>query len=85
MNDSTVNFRTFATRDGGRTTRVAEILQSNLSDTDAIRRLYMAALSRWPGDEEMAAIQRAKTGPREQWLSDVEWALLNKLDFLFNH
>ena len=85
MNDASVNYRTFATRDGGRTTRVAEILQSNLNDEDAMRRLYMAALSRWPTDDEVAAIKRAKTGPREQWLSDVEWALLNKLDFLFNH
>jgi hypothetical protein len=24
-------------------------------------------------------------GTRDQWLTDIQWALLNKLDFLFNH
>jgi len=85
MNDNGVNFRTFANRDGGRTTRVAEILQAGLDDTAAIRRLYLATLTRYPTDDEIAAINRNKKGARDQWLADLQWALLNKVEFLFNH
>jgi hypothetical protein len=85
MNDSNVNFRTFANRDGGRTTRVADILQSGMDDTAAIRRLFLATLSRYPTDDETAAINRNKRGGRDQWLADLQWALLNKVEFLFNY
>jgi len=84
MNDNAVNFRTFATRDGGRGTRVAWVLQSGMGDTDAIKHLSLATLSLYPTDEELAVIGRNRRGSREQWLSDVQWALLNKLDFLFS-
>jgi hypothetical protein len=85
MNDYSVVFRTFATRDGGRVTRVAELMQSAPSDEEALRTLFLATLSRYPTAAESAAANRARTGSREQWLSDVQWALLNKLEFLFNH
>lgn len=85
MNDNGVNFRTFANRDGGRTTRVAEILQAGLDDKSAIRRLFLATLSRFPTDEEVAAVERNRKGPRDQWLADLQWALLNKVEFLFNY
>lgn len=85
MNDKKVNFRTFANRDGGRTTRVAEILQAGLDDTAAVRRLFLATLSRYPTEEELAALSRNKRGARDQWLADLQWALLNKVEFLFNY
>ncbi|MBI3679713.1 MAG: DUF1553 domain-containing protein [Acidobacteria bacterium] len=85
MNDNGLNFRTFAGRDGGRTTRVGQIMASMMDDDTAVRQLYLAALSRYPASEEMAAVARNKRGPREQWLSDLQWALLNKTDFLIQH
>ena len=56
-----------------------------MSDTDAINNLFLAALSRYPTSDEMAILQQDRTGTRDQWLTDIQWALLNKLDFLFNH
>ncbi len=85
MNDNGVNFRTFPNRDGGRTTRVAEILQSGVDDTTAIRRLFLATLTRFPTADEFATINRNKKGARDQWLADLQWALLNKVEFLFNY
>ena len=85
MNDNGVNFRTFANRDGGRTTRVAELLQAGVDDATAIRRLFLATLTRYPTDEEAALIGRNKRGTRDQWLTDLQWALLNKVEFLFNY
>jgi hypothetical protein len=81
MNDYSVNFRDFTNRP----TRVAWILSQSMNDTDAVNSLYLAALSRYPTSDEMDVLNKARTGSRDQWLSDIQWALLNKLDFLFNH
>lgn len=87
MNDNGLNFRTFsgAAHDGGRTTRVGQLMASTMDDDTAVRTLFLAALSRNPTDEEMAAINRNKKGSRDSWLSDVQWAILNKVDFLIQH
>ncbi|HLH16644.1 MAG TPA: DUF1553 domain-containing protein [Bryobacteraceae bacterium] len=81
MNDNSVNFRTFT----GKPNRVVWLLSQNLSDTDAINNMFLAALSRYPTAAEMQAINQDRTGTRDQWFTDIQWALLNKLDFLFNH
>jgi Protein of unknown function (DUF1553)/Protein of unknown function (DUF1549) len=82
MNDSSINYRTFT----GRSTRVQYVLSQNMSDTDAINNLFLAALSRYPTSDEMSVLQKNRSiGTRDQWLTDIQWALLNKLDFLFNH
>ena len=85
MNDTTVNYRTFANRDGGRPTRVATLLESGISDRLAIEQLFLATLTRFPSDDEIDSIMKTRTGNREQWMADVQWALLNKLDFVFHH
>ena len=54
-------------------------------DMQAIRRMFLATLTRYPTDREMALVLQRRSGPRYQWLSDLQWALLNKLDFAFNY
>ena len=81
MNDNSVNFRTFT----GKGTRIDWILSQGMGDSDAINNLYLAALSRYPTGAEMSVLQQNHTGTRDQWFSDIQWALLNKLDFIFNH
>jgi hypothetical protein len=44
----------------------------------------MATLSRFPSDAELATALKYRNGVRAQWLSDLQWALVNKLDFIFN-
>jgi hypothetical protein len=87
MNDSQINARTFASRDGSRSTRVASLLASNLSEDEMVLQLFLSTLGRDPTDDEKAALQknRASRASREDWLTDVQWSLLNKLDFLFNY
>lgn len=65
--------------------RVLQIDGSPITDEEAIRRMYLATLSRPPGEAEVAAVLRYRSGARAQWLSDLQWALLNKLDFIFNY
>jgi hypothetical protein len=81
MNDNSVNFRTFT----GRPNRVGWVLSQNLSDTDAINNMFLAALGRYPTSDEITALNQNRHGTRDQWFTDIQWALLNKLDFLFNH
>ena len=68
----------------GVTNRVHEIDAGYPDDTQAIRRMFLATLTRYPTDREVALLMGRRSGPRYQWLSDLQWALLNKLDFAFN-
>lgn len=65
--------------------RVLQIDSSPVPDEEAIRRMFFATLSRPPSEAETAKVLAYRTGLRAQWLSDLQWALLNKLDFIFNY
>ena len=49
------------------------------------RILFLAALTRYPTEQEMAVISKNKRGTRDAWLADLQWAILNKVDFLVQH
>ncbi len=55
------------------------------SDRDAVDRLFLATLGRWSTDEEFGTLATAKGDNYAEWLADCQWALLNKLDFIFNY
>ncbi len=84
MNDNTLNFRTFPNRDGGRPNRVTQILSSRMSDDEAIQLLFKSTLTRPASADEINIVKAQRKGTKDQWLADLQWALLNKLDFLFN-
>jgi hypothetical protein len=69
----------------GATNIVHDIDASYPDDQQAIRRMFLATLTRYPTDREMTLSMQARNGPRYQWLSDLQWALLSKLDFAFNY
>lgn len=69
----------------GVTNRIHQIDADYPDDMQAIRRLFLATLTRYPTEREMALTMDRRKGPRYQWLSDLQWALLNKLDFAFNN
>ena len=87
LNAIDVSSRTFASRDLAGTTLVASLAKAPASDEDTLKRLWTATLSRYPTDDEMAQAKAYKpdSPTREDWISDIQWALLNKLDFLFNY
>ena len=88
MNDNNVNQRTFGNQRGNSTagsTRVARLVASSISDEDAVRQLFLATLGRRPTDTEMGVAIRSRRANREDWLTDVQWSLINKTEFLFNH
>ena len=69
----------------GVTNRVHEIDAAFPDDQAAIQRMFLATLTRYASDRELGLMMQRRTGPRYQWLSDLQWALLNKLDFTFNY
>ncbi len=69
--------------------KIASILKSGLPNYRVIEDLYLAALSRYPTDREMAPLlatmNDAPAGQRRAVLEDVYWAVLSSREFLFNH
>lgn len=69
----------------GISNRVHQVDADIAGDKEAIERIFLATLTRAPTDRELSLVLSRRTGPRYQWLSDLQWALLNKLDFAFNY
>lgn len=85
LNAPQIVLRSFASRPDSPVNRAAKLADSKLSDEEVIRQLYLATLTRYPTQEELATVVRMKQGNRLDWISDLQWALLNKLDFIFNY
>ena len=64
---------------------VARLLQTQISDADLLDRLFLQTLSRRPTAQEKQAALARRGKSRTEWAEDLGWALLNKLDFLFNY
>ena len=62
-------------------------IREKVSEEEIVERLYLAALCRPPGEQELMLhlqyIQEAEN-PREA-LEDTLWIVLNKSEFLFQH
>ena len=63
----------------------ARLLQTQSSDLELLDSLYLQTLSRRPTLEEKQAAVARRGKSRTEWVEDLQWALLNKLDFLFNY
>jgi len=86
FNNWQVALRTRAWSDAGTPqSRLAIWAASGLSDTEIIRNLFLSTLSRPAGGAEEAAIISRKQSDRRMWLTSVQWALLQKSDFVFNY
>ena len=60
--------------------------EPKLSEEDLAEALFLRFLSRWPNEEEKAESVRllAERG-RVEGSEDLQWVLMNKLDFIFNY
>ncbi|MBI3207504.1 MAG: DUF1553 domain-containing protein [Candidatus Solibacter usitatus] len=85
LNANQTVMRTFASNANGPINRPARLAASRLSDEEVIKQMYLATLTRYPTSEEVATVLRMKTGTRLDWIGDLQWALINKLDFIFNY
>jgi hypothetical protein len=65
--------------------RLAVWVGAGLSDSAIINNLFLATLTRTPTATETSAILARKQNDRKMWLTAVQWALLQKSDFVFNY
>jgi hypothetical protein len=60
-----------------------------LNNTDAINRLFLTILSRYPSASEMstalASLPAGNGTARNSAIQDLAWSLYNKVDFVFNY
>jgi hypothetical protein len=67
--------------------RLAKAIEARASDASIVEDLYLAALGRMPLPNEVETLTAyiASQKDRKAALEDVEWAILNTKEFLFNH
>jgi Protein of unknown function (DUF1553)/Protein of unknown function (DUF1549) len=67
--------------------RLAHLIEAKATDLAIVEEIYLAALGRSPRPSEAAALIAyiADQKDRKAALEDVEWAVLNTKEFLFNH
>ncbi len=63
---------------------VADILNNYKDPSERIDLLYLNALSRYPSRTEKQDLL-GKAGAGKEFYEDLEWALLNSSEFIFNH
>ncbi len=82
MNDAIVTTR--VRRDSANST-IGKILASTPDPGSIADQIYLATLSRRPSAEErQIAVEELREGPLGDRAEDLQYALLNSLEFLFN-
>ena len=81
MNSPFVNKRVRG--EGG--SRVEQLVKSDRPNAAVVDELYLATLSRLPQPEERRLAVSWLEADRRQGAEDLQWSLLNKLDFIFNY
>jgi hypothetical protein len=84
LNSDLIRNKVLRTTEGS---RVAELLcaESPLSTAQLVEELFLATLSRFPTAGELALAEEMLGENVEDGAEDLQWALLNKRDFIFNY
>jgi hypothetical protein len=89
INGDTINQKLAAPRG-----LIQTLVDGKSDNRTAVERIYLAALSRPPSDEELRTLSQAMDeaiarggpeAPRRRVLEDLAWAVLTGREFLFNH
>jgi hypothetical protein len=66
-------------------TRVEQLLAEKLDDPGLVRKLYLSTVSREPNGAELATALKALAGDRKRGAENLQWALINSPEFIFNY
>lgn len=64
---------------------VEQLVKSTQSNAEIVEALYLATLSRYPVAREKELALTWLAQDRKQGAEDLQWSLVNKLDFVFNY
>jgi hypothetical protein len=66
--------------------RLQRLLASSKTDPELVEELFLSSLSRRPNPQEIeVATKILQEGDRRQRAEDLQWALVNTVEFLLNH
>jgi hypothetical protein len=65
--------------------RVEQLLKDNVEDRTLVRKLYLATVSREPSAPELETALHALTPDRKKGAENLQWALINSPEFIFNY
>ncbi len=82
-----INGKGVAARLAAPNSRLMQLLQKKLTDTQLVEEIYLLVLCRLPQANEMEVLLKhfAATNDRTKAAQDVAWVLFNTREFLFNH
>jgi hypothetical protein len=66
-------------------TRVEELLNEKLDDRMLVEKLYLSTVSRKPNGPELATALKALATDRRRGAENLQWALINSPEFIFNY
>lgn len=81
MHSPVVNERVLAKKDS----RIERLLASYPDNARLVEEIFLATLSRWPSAEEKQTGLEALAADRVKGAENLQWALINRPEFLFNH
>ena len=82
MQSPVVNQRVLAEKDS----RVQRLLDNYPGDDSrVVEEMYLASLSRWPSEREKKVALAALAKDRVNGAQDLQWALINSVEFFFNY
>ena len=61
------------------------LANKGMTDDNLIEELFLGTVSRYPTASELAASRAALKTNRTQGAENLQWVLLNKVDFLYNY
>jgi hypothetical protein len=64
---------------------VQTLLESNKANDQIIDELFLTSLGRWPTPEERQVALHALEKDRKRGAENIQWALLNSVEFVMNH
>jgi hypothetical protein len=65
--------------------RVQTVLASGMTNEQLVEELFLSSLGRWPTSEEKEVAFQALEKDRKRGAENIQWALLNSIEFVLNH
>jgi hypothetical protein len=81
MSSNVVNDRVTAEKGS----RVQQLVDSSMTDSDVVDELFLASLARFPNAAEKDVALKELAKDRKQGAEDLQWVLVNGIEFLLNH
>lgn len=66
-------------------TRLLRLVESQKTNEQLIEELFLSSLARWPMPAEKQVALQAMEKDRKTGAEDLQWALLNSIEFVLNH